>query len=239
MVSTKMIKYESRCGITFDVTPSLKENIEKLIKEVRSEIAKQKKSGRFIAYLSIPISPRGGGDLDTNVAMSKHITQEVESLFGDKLWVLNPACYTLPEGATGGDYMAAWADVLAGDNGRGDDFDIIYFVGPHDVWSFFGANKTNKLGLIENWLIEQAKAKKYYSDILSDSAAKREFLRFYGLRGSVVYSKGAHDEWNIISTLNKQLPVGKDIVVYFDGNPIEPGDYGDLTERGYQTDISW
>ncbi len=61
---------------------------------------------------------------------------------------------------------------------------------------------------------------------------RRLFLRFYGIRGSVAYSKGAHDEWNIVEALNARRSIGEDIAGYFDGRPIEPGDFFDVVDKG-------
>ena len=234
MASKISFQYLSRCGVPFSVTPELTNEINELIANASAEIEKQVSVGKFIAYLSIPISSRGGGDFRTNAEMSKHITQNVRATFGEKLWILNPALYSLPEGATGGDYMAAWADVLSGENGLGDHLDMVYFVGPNDVWSFFGVKEGNRLGRIDEWLTERAAKDPHYKKIAEDDKLRKAFIRFYGLRGSVVYSKGCHDEWNIITAINTKRPVGNDIVVYFDGVPIEPGDYRDSIAPGYE-----
>lgn len=230
-------RYQSKAGATFNVKPAMVGDIEALIDQVRTEIDKNKSKGKFICYLSVPISPRGGGDFETNMTMASHIADRVRRKFGKHLWILNPAAYDLPKEASGGDYMAVWADVLAGSDGRGEGFDMVYFVGPNDVWDFFGATRANRLGRVEQWLIKKAGGDSRYKEILDDNELRRNFIRYYGIRGSTAYSKGAHDEWNIVSRLNLERAIGDDIAVYFDGQPIEPGDYDDTTDAGYQAHI--
>lgn len=225
-------QYETTAGFIFVVNPDLKEAIALLTKKVRSQIEDAKKQDKYIGYLSIPVSKRGGGDFDTNIEMGKAVATRVNHLFGEKLWLLNPGAYNLGKDAKGGDYMAVWADVLAGFDGKGNDFDLVYFVGPNDVWPFFGAESTNKIGAVEGWLDRMASESKHYKCIAEDPENRKNFIRYYALRGSTAYSKGAHDEWNIIIELNKHRPIGKDIAVFYDGAPIEPGDFDDRTDRG-------
>jgi hypothetical protein len=107
-------QYQSAAGSTFAVSPALVADIEALIDRVRSEIAAQKAAGCFVGYLSVPVSSKSGGDFQTNTDMAAHATARIRVEFGNALWLLNPAAYNLPKAATGGDYMAVWADVLAG-----------------------------------------------------------------------------------------------------------------------------
>lgn len=235
MAAKISFQYQSTSGSTFSVTPSLISDIEKLIDQVSSEIATKRAAGCFIGYLSVPISSKSGGDFRTNTDMAAAITNRVISEFGQKLWILNPAAYSLPKGASGGDYMAVWADVLAGPDGSGADFDLVYFVGPTDVWQFFGLSATDKLGAIEAWLKTKAAIDSGYNALYKNCDERNKFIKYYGLRGSTIFSKGAHDEWNIILALNAKRAIGEDIAVYFDGRPIEPGDYQDGVDVGYQT----
>lgn len=119
--------------------------------------------------------------------------------------------------------------------GTGSDFDLAYFVGPSDVWGFFGVGSENRLGTIEAWLAAKAAESAPYKAIYDDPDLRQKFIRYYGLRGSAIYSKGAHDEWNIVVALNAKRAIGDDIATYFDGKPAEPGDYQDTVEAGYQT----
>lgn len=235
MAAKVLFQYQSVSGETFAVSPLLVADIEALIDTVRIEIATHKAAGRYIGYMSVPVSSKSGGDFQTNTDMAAHVAAKIVTTFGAKLWILNPAAYNLPKTASGGDYMAVWSDVLAGADGQGLDFDLAYFVGPNDVWDFFGVSATDRLGTIEAWLAAKAATSAAYKAIYDDQSLRQKFVRYYGLRGSTIYSKGAHDEWNIVAELNGKRAIGEDIAVYFDGHPIEPGDYQDTVDAGYRT----
>jgi hypothetical protein len=235
MAGKLAFQYRSLAGSTFGVSPSLVPDIEGLIDKVRDQIAKNRAAGSFIGYVSVPVSSKSGGDFKTNTDIAEHVTQRVQREFGNRLWLLNPAAYNLPTNATGGDYMAVWADILAGVDGSGSDFDLAYFVGPFDVWKYFGAESGPRLDMIEKWLADKAEGSAAYKVIYDDPVLRQKFLRYYGLRGSTIYSKGAHDEWNIVLGLNAKRAIGDYIAVYFDGKPIEPGDYQVHVLAGYET----
>jgi hypothetical protein len=235
MAAKILFQYQSTSGATFGVSPSLVPDIEKLIDQVRAEIAEKRAAGHFVGYLSVPVSSKSGGDFATNIALAAQVTERVQREFGSRLWLLNPAAYDLPNGAGGGDYMAAWSDVLAGADGSGSDFDLVYFVGPSDVWQFFGVGEFDRLGTIAAWLKKRAASDPAYKAIEDDPVLRTRFLRYYGLRGSVIYSKGSHDEWNIVVAINTKRAIGNEVAVYFDGLPVEPGDYQTSVNAGYQT----
>ena len=86
-------RYQSRCGVLFNVSPSLVDSISQLIDSVTLEIRKHRDAQRLIGYLSVPISSRGGGDFLTNTAMVSAIAKNVQEQFGSELWILNPAAY--------------------------------------------------------------------------------------------------------------------------------------------------
>ena len=234
MPHTIRIPYQSRAGVVFNITPSLVSDIERLVDQVTADIVQCKAADKFFAYLSVPISSRGGGHLGTNIEIAASTTQHLETLFGEKLWVLNPAAYNLPNEARGGDYMAVWADVLAGTDGVGGELDMVYFAGPADVWRFFGVKEVDRIGVINQWLSDRAAYDSEYKSLYDNPDSRSKFLKYYGIRGSSAYSKGAHDEWNIVTKFNRQRPIGADIAIYFDGSPIEPGDFGDEADLGYE-----
>ncbi len=230
-------QYRTKSGAVFEVTPTLVSEIDRLTAEVTATLEERGRAGCYLGYLSVPISSRGGGHFATNIAMAASIATRVTARFGAKLYVLNPAAYSLPRGATGSDYMAVWSDVLAGADGQGRTFDLVYFVGPDDVLNFFGASGDDRLGTLERWLSTKATTDPEYDAIVKDAAKCRAFLRYYGIRGSAAFSKGAHDEWNIAMRLNALREVGDSIAIYFDGSPIEPGDYDDATSRGTEVPV--
>lgn len=232
-----LFQYLSTSGAAFSVSPALVPAIEKLIDQVRGEIAEHRAAGHFVGYMSVPLGADGGGDFATNTALAAHVKERVQREFGAKLWILNPAAYSLPASAGGGDYMAAWADVIAGADGKGSELDLVYFVGPSDGWHFFGATGFDRLGTIASWLAQRAATDAAYKAIEDDPVLRSNFIRYYGLRGSVMYDQGCHDEWNIVRNINLKRPIGDELAVYFDGQPVAPGDYRETVAAGYQTNL--
>lgn len=234
------VTYASTAGMTFAVSPAHLPGIGALINTVRLEVAHARERGQFLAYISVPISPRGGGHFDTNNDIALNAAVRLGATFGPGLCVINPARFSLPSVpgaplAGGAEYMAVWADVLAGLDGAGSVFDMVYFLGPRDVWSYFGvADLPDRIGALERWMNAKAATDTTFRDYLQTGDNRVQFLRYYALRGSVAYSKGGHDEWNVVAALNRRRQTGDDIAVYFNGEPIEPGDYDDQTDTGYQ-----
>lgn len=230
--------FRSAAGVAFQINPAFLQAIDSLIAVVRDDIKVARDAGKYVAYVSVPISPRGGGHFDTNTEIARYASAAIEKRFGDSLFIVNPAAFDLPpvgeERAGGGDYMAVWSEVLAGTDATGSDFDMIYFIGPSDVWGFFDAEGPDKLGTISRWIDRRTEEDEKFREYITTGNNRQQFLRYYGLRGSSAYSKGAHDEWNIVMQLNKKRPIGDDIAIYFDGNPIEPGDFDDTTDVGYE-----
>lgn len=236
--SAAEISYKSTAGVCFGINSVYSGAIKDLIHEVRIQIQEATKKDQYIMYLSVPISSKGGGRFETNNAIANHITSVVQKRFGTKLFVLNPASFNLPKvgptPAGGGEYMAVWGDVLGGKNGDGSDFDMIYFVGPKDVWEYFGADDEDILGDIERWIDREIQTDKTFDSYMKENDNRKNFLRYYGLRAASSYSKGAHDEWNIAVQLNSRRSIGQDVSIFFNGNSIELGDYDDRTDSGYE-----
>jgi hypothetical protein len=245
------------------------EVFDHLTERVRNDIARARAAGKFVIYLSCPVSKRGGGDETTNVEVARFVTGRIYDRFGDRFWVLNPSLYQHQSGegdkllayqatkATravpdlntekpkGEDYMRMWTRVLVGDKPPppkegepsrprryGGDVDAFYFVGPSDVHAFFLEGQQVTLSTaIENYF-----ARKCATDIdfrnrfesKDDWKTLRDgFVRFYALRASAAFSKGSHDEWNILVKLNELRLVANDgdvgelIAGYFDGAQVE------------------
>lgn len=108
------------------------------IKLVKRDMLRAKMEDRLIIYLSCPISARGGGYSGTNVDVARSIERRLFSIWGEGIWILNPAQYQMESKAgtglmnrhaeylnidledlirstglpTGGDYMRMWTKVL-------------------------------------------------------------------------------------------------------------------------------
>jgi hypothetical protein len=165
-----------------------------------------------------------------------------------------------------GDYMRMWTRVLVEDDdgqNLGGRFSAYYFLSPNDVRHFFDINLTTTLtAAVEEYFARQYTINQdfhaHFSEPFYDSTNKLipaekwptewhrrrfDFFRFYSLRGSVGYSKGSHDEWNIFVTLNKLrlksgeekgYGLGSQIAGYFAGSQITPGASESAIAHGYE-----
>ena len=231
--------YHSSSGMYFAARPEFLPKIQNLIKQVRDKIQSARAVGRFVCYLSVPISPLGGGNFDVNNEIARRTARRLAIRFGNKLMVIDSAAYNLKDDAnvgraSGGEYMAVWSDVLAGTNGMGTDIDMVYFAGPLDLAHFFRIKGRDNIGKLENWMANREKKNADFRLWVNKDTNRSGFIRYYALRGSAAYSKGAHDEWNIVASINAKRGIGEEIAVYFNGEPIEPGDYEDHTAIGNQ-----
>jgi hypothetical protein len=163
-----------------------------------------------------------------NASVAAEVKAHLENSFGiHSVWVLNPAAkdVALPEGATGADYMLMWTKVLEGDDGLGSDFDFVYFVGPSDFARHFSLNGHADLEKINSYydrLIKRDPGLAAIDRIL--------FRNYYGLRASVTFSYGAHDEWNIVRAINEKRRsvnpkngIANQLGIFFDGRAAAPG----------------
>ena len=236
LVSEEFI-YRSTAGVCFSVNDKFLPQIDSSIAELNKEISEARRAGKYIAYLSVPISNRGGGFFDVNNEIAEHTAAYLAKTYGERLHIVNPAKLNLKkvddDRAGGGEYMAIWSDILAGADGLGSQFDIVYFAGPADVDRYFRLDAKDKLGALEKWVALRMKDDESFARHMSKDENRYDFVRYYGLRASATFSKGANDEWNIVSALNEQREAGQDISVFFNGGAVEPGDYSDLSSRGY------
>jgi hypothetical protein len=218
------------------VDADLKPAIDKEVALVRSLIAAQRKQNKAIGYLSIPLSSGEGSYFPLNVKIAATVKEAVENRFGPKdVWMLNPAApdIGLPDHASGADYMLLWTRVLEGDAGEGADFDFVYFTGRRDFAGYFGLHGHGDL----------AKLSAYYDGLLKTelnlkSVDRTAFRNYYGLRASVAFSRGSHDEWNIVRAINAKRRTAdsgilKQLGVFFDGRDAAPGLFEDQAAAGY------
>jgi hypothetical protein len=80
----------------------------------------------------------------------------------------------------------------------GEDFDFVYFVGARDLLAISGSTAARTCSRSSS--ISQP------IDADADLAAERpdKVRRNYYALSVITFSKGAHDEWNIISLLNER-----------------------------------
>lgn len=283
-------------------TNEWKQLFDEHVKFIQGDIKRASVDDRQVAYLSCPISSRGGSFYAANVEIANYTQQRLLMNWGTGFWILNPAQYQMeskegtglieaharalgikPErlnelkakdqAPTGGDYMRMWTRVLAEDGyikepdsdrpeNVGHCFTAYYFLGPSDVRDFF--TKEGSVSLTTG--VEEYLARKITTDpvfqeqfsyplkddkgqVLPDEKQapewerrRKEFFRYYTVRASINFSRGSHDEWNILRLLNqirlgsahRELGLGNQIVGYFDGKQITPGAVEALVSPGYE-----
>ena len=226
-------------GMRFCSDPTFDGAIASLVQRARQHVRAQRQAGKLIVYASTPISPRGGGHIQTNLEIAASVKDRLEKEYGGAVWVLDPGRYQLADvggkSPGGADYMVMWTAVLAGDDGVGRDFDMVHFTGPNDMRAFFGCGHDDVTGCIDRWLTARAgKDDRLRTSIAADTLRRQNFLRYYALRASSAYSSGAHDEWNIFVRINRRRPLGEQVAVYFDGRPASPAEMETEISPGYE-----
>src|SRR5215831_4778236 len=112
----------TKLGICYCVNDELKPAIAAKVDRFRALIDEQRKAGKAVGYLSVPLSPAGGGNFDVNSEVAAAAKDAIEKRFGaDFVYALDPgtADADLPKG-TGADYMLMWTTVLEGNDGLGE-----------------------------------------------------------------------------------------------------------------------
>jgi hypothetical protein len=226
-------------GMKYCSDPAFNDAIVRSVQKIRQDVRAQRQAGKLIAYISTPISSRGGGHTPTSVAIAASVKTRLEKEFGGALWAMNPTLYDLPDvdgkSAGGGEYMVMFTEIAAGENGTGKDFDMVHFTGPTDMRLFFGCGPADAAGCVARWLDTRAATdEKLRKDVADDTQKRHAFLRYYALRASAAYSSGAHDEWNIFVKLNRKRSMGEQVAVYFDGRSASPAEMEMEISPGYE-----
>ena len=134
----------TRIGICYCVNDELKPAINERVARFRASIAEQRKAGKVIGFLSVPLTSTGGGNFNINREVAGRTKAAVEKRFGSEyVFVLEPGTpdADLPNG-TGADYMLMWTTLFEGTDGLGE-FDFVYFTGPQDFANYFGLGGRN------------------------------------------------------------------------------------------------
>lgn len=125
----------------------------------------------------------------------------------------------------------------------GFNFDGVYFLGPTDVRKFFDRKNSSSITAgIEDYFASKmatdARFQEFYNATSSSvskqvvqqaqQTARKEFVRYFGLRASSNFAIGCHDEWNIFQLLNslrydKTQNTGRQLAMFFDGKQVDPG----------------
>jgi hypothetical protein len=230
----------TRIGICYCVNDELKPVIATRVERFRQVIAEQRKAGKLVGYLSVPLTSSGGGNFNVNKEVAESAKAAIEKRFGSEfVYVLNPGTLDadLPKG-TGADYMLMWTSLLEGSDGLGD-FDFVYFAGPQDFGRYFGFDGNNDVAKLDAYFDKRVKADPDFDKAVQNGLTKTSFRRYYALRASSTVSRGAHDEWNIFRMINERrradakLGTPNQIPMLFDGRSIAPADAELAVSEGY------
>src|SRR5689334_20649145 len=189
----------AKVGICYCVNDELKSLIGTRVERFRQMIADQRKAGKSVGYLSVPLTSTGGGNFNVNREVAESAKAAIEKRYGaDFLWVLNPATKDadLPKGS-GADYMLMWTSVLEGADGLGD-FDLVFFAGPQEFARYFGFDGNADMAKLDAYFDKRAKSDPEFEQAIQGGLTKVAFRKYYALRASASVSRGAHDEWNIV-----------------------------------------
>ena len=230
----------TKIGICYCVRTDLQPVIQARIAHFRQLAADARKSGKAVGYLSVPLSPTGGGYMKLNFEVAAAAKAAIEKRFGpDFVWVLDPgSAEPLPNGS-GADYMLMWTEVLEGPSGLGEDLDFVYFAGPQDFGRVFGLDGNADMAKIDQYFDKRIKSDPDLEKAVQGGLTKSAFRKYYGLKASSTVSKGAHDEWNIIRIVNERrrndpkLGVGNQLAVFFDGQGVPAAHVEAAVSEGY------
>ena len=230
----------TKVGICYCVNDELKATIQAKVDRFRQTIAEQRKAGKAVGYLSVPLTSGGGGNFNINKEVADTARAALEKRFGSEfVYVLNPATLEadLPKG-TGPDYMLMWTTLLEGPDGTGD-FDFVYFAGPQDFARYFGFDGTNDMGKLDAYFDKRVASDADFAKAVQGGLTKANFRKYYALRASSAVSRGAHDEWNIFRMINERrradskIGTTGQIPVLFDGRGVNPTDAEASVSEGY------
>ena len=230
----------TKIGICYCVNDELKATIAAKVERFRQILAEQRKAGKAVGYLSVPLTSAGGGNFNINKEVAESAKAAIEKRFGaEYLYVLNPGTLDadLPKGG-GADYMLMWTTLLEGPDGLGD-FDFVYFAGPQDFARYFGFDGNADMAKLEQFFDKRVKSDPDFDKAVQGGLTKPAFRRYYALRASATVSRGAHDEWNIFRMINERrradskIGTTGQIPVLFDGRGVNPSDSESAVSEGY------
>ena len=200
----------------FYVRPAWDDAIASLVRSLREQIHQAHQQGKTVVYISLPLTANTGGLREFNeylgVLQRDRLVRQ-NSLLPMEIILPGQAEVRLPqiEGLSpqGGEYLYMWTQVLAGEDCTGD-IDWVYFMHFTDVHSMLNLHSlsdTRKVTEFERLLKQLVKYRpEVYSETYSSPRLRKSFISYYLYHYSVMDSKGARDEWNMIQLLGRQQP---------------------------------
>src|SRR5215470_10309299 len=231
----------TKIAICYCVNADLKSVIDAKVAHFREVLASERKAGKAIGYMSVPLSTIGGGFFNVNMEVAAAAKAHLEKRFGSvQVWILNPGVpeANIPNGS-GADYMLMWTQVLEGEGGLGEDLDFVYFVGPSNFARYFGLDGNADMLKLEQFFDKRLATDPDLKKAAEKGLTRSAFRNYYALKASVTFSKGAHDEWNIIRALNQRrraddrFGIANQLAVLFDGTGLAPGSSEGAASEGY------
>lgn len=205
----------------FSVRPAWDKPINDLVASIRERIANAREKGKTIIYISLPLSAHRGGITAFNENLGWLMKMELLQIHGsNNVEIILPGqeetkltkVSDLPP--LGGEYLYMWTKVLAGEHCTGD-VDWVYFMDRDDAHQLLELPEKSKRKTLEKILENLALHQPgIYQETASKPELKKAFLDYYLKHYSILNSKGARDEWNLIQQLSKKNP-GKKIRQHF------------------------
>ena len=143
----------------------------------------------------------------------------------------------------------------------GNLFNAFYFIGPTDVQEFFLSEARSLSQAVELYFARKYSLDDKFKrdfDCLQNGdncrpldlnnqkelaiwhQRRQDFFRYYAIKAGTAFSRGSHDEWNIVSLLNKKRQghpevygIERNIAVFFDGRQVGPAQYLTFAAEGY------
>jgi hypothetical protein len=227
--------------VCYCVNEDLKGLIDAKVAHFREVLASERKAGKAVGYMSVPLSTIGGGFFNVNMEVAAAAKAQIEKRFGTaQVWILNPGVpeANIPSGS-GADYMLMWTQILEGKEGLGEDFDFVYFVGPKDFARYFALDGDTDMLKIEQYFDKRLGTDPELRKAVDKGLTRSAFRNYYALKASTTFSKGAHDEWNIVRVLNERrrthdrFGIANQLAVLFDGAGVAPSSSEGATSDGY------
>ena len=199
----------TKAGLCYCVNDEHKSAIAAKIEKFRQILAEQRKAGKAVVYLSVPLTSAGGGNFNVNAEVAEATKEAIEKRLGaNYVYVLNPGTpdADLPKGSTGTEYMVMWTAAARGPR-RPRRLRRRLVRRAAGLRPLLPLRRQQRHGEARR-LLRQARA---VPSRLRESRAKaasprRPSASYYALRASSTVSRGAHDEWNIFRLHQRQAP---------------------------------